>query len=62
MPDYVKVCWVAVLLAAMSACESRRSATGFRLPDDGDPEKGKLAFVQFQCYTCHDVPGEDLPN
>jgi hypothetical protein len=61
MPGHVKVTAVAVLLAAASACGSRHSA-GFRLPDYGDPEKGRVAFVQFQCFTCHEVQGEDFPQ
>lgn len=42
-----------------SAC-SRKSAVGFRLPD-GNVEKGKAAFVELKCYSCHKVDGVELP-
>lgn len=28
----------------------------------GDPEAGKAAFEKMQCYSCHKVPGADLPQ
>ena len=38
-----------------------KSAKGFRLPE-GDPAKGRTAFVELKCHTCHTVAGEtDLP-
>lgn len=55
--------WSVSVLAALglTACdEGPKSARGFRLPD-GDPEKGKAAFVSLQCHTCHQVVGVDLP-
>jgi mono/diheme cytochrome c family protein len=52
-----------MLLALATACSSgRHSSAGFRLPNGGDVEKGKAAFVALQCYTCHEVQGVDLPK
>jgi mono/diheme cytochrome c family protein len=52
-----------MLLALATACSSgRHSSAGFRLPDGGDVEKGKAAFVALQCHTCHEVQGVDLPK
>ena len=28
----------------------------------GDPEAGKAAFERMECYSCHKVPGADLPK
>jgi L-cysteine S-thiosulfotransferase len=54
---------LAMLLALATACSSgRHSSAGFRLPDGGDIEKGKAAFVALQCHTCHEVQGVDLPR
>lgn len=38
-----------------------RSAVGFRLPE-GDIEKGKAAFIELKCYSCHIVDGVQLPD
>jgi len=52
-----------MLLALATACSSgRHSSAGFRLPDGGDVEKGKAAFVALQCHTCHEVQGVDFPR
>ena len=54
---------IAVLLGAAVACSTgRHSSAGFRLPTDGDVERGKAAFVALECHTCHEVPGLDLPR
>ena len=51
-----------LLLLLFGACETgRRSPVGFRLPDNGDVERGKTAFVELQCVNCHTVEGMDLP-
>ncbi len=56
----------ALLLGAILICGScdtgRRSSAGFRLPDGGDAERGKAAFVALECHTCHEVAGVDLPR
>jgi mono/diheme cytochrome c family protein len=33
-----------------------KSARGFSLPE-GDPEKGRAAFVKFECNGCHAIEG-----
>ncbi len=53
---------IALLLAANVACSSgRHSSSAFRLPTDGDAERGKAAFVALGCHSCHKVSGVDLP-
>lgn len=56
------VWYVAGLLALSVACGGRHSAAGFRLPDDADAGRGKVAFATLECHTCHQVPGVDLPR
>ncbi len=54
---------IVVLLGAAAACSTgRHSSAGFRLPADGDVERGKAAFVALNCHTCHEVSGLDLPR
>lgn len=56
-PAFAGVC---ILLCG---CESgRHSAAGFRLAENGSIERGKQAFVDLQCYTCHEVANSDLPK
>ena len=43
------------------ACGGRQSASGFRLPANGDPDRGRAAFVELECHRCHSVKGADLP-
>jgi L-cysteine S-thiosulfotransferase len=51
----------AALLVLFAGCEyGPKSGKGFRLPE-GDIEKGKTAFVDLNCHTCHRVSGIDLP-
>jgi L-cysteine S-thiosulfotransferase len=52
---------IVLLLGAMwlTGC-GKQSPRGFRLPE-GDPERGKLAFAELQCQTCHPVEGVELP-
>ena len=53
---------VAVLIVAAVGCDSGpHSAAGFRLPQFGNADRGKSAFVTHQCYNCHAVDGVDLP-
>ena len=51
-----------VFLGFLTACDrSPKSGRGFVFPE-GDAARGKTAFVQMKCYTCHRVDGEvDLP-
>jgi hypothetical protein len=39
----------------VAACDSRSSA-GFRLPD-GDVERGRVAFAELACDSCHHIEG-----
>lgn len=51
----------AVFFIVLTSCSGRHSPAGFRLPENGDVERGRTAFVELQCHTCHRVVGEDLP-
>ena len=52
---------IALMLGAV-ACESgRHAAAGFRLPADGNVDRGKAAFVALECHRCHEVSGVELP-
>jgi mono/diheme cytochrome c family protein len=63
MQHWLKPLAIATLLSAGVACESgRHSSSGFRLPADGDVERGKAAFVALECHNCHEVSGVDLPR
>lgn len=47
---------------ALCGCEAPyKSSRGFHLPD-GDPERGRAAFVELRCHSCHAVAGADLPR
>lgn len=46
------------ILAGCSA--GAKSSSGFHLPD-GNSVRGKTAFVELKCHTCHVVPGVELP-
>ena len=63
MLNQLRIPAIVALLCAGAACDSgRHAATGFRLPPDGDAEKGKAAFLAFECNSCHAVSGMDLPE
>lgn len=51
---------VALSTALLAACggTGTKSPAGFRLPD-GDAAAGRQAFVDLQCYACHQVEGVD---
>ncbi len=59
---------IPALLATMVAIglwgcgTDRHSASGFRLPPDGNAERGKQAFLALGCHNCHAVIGTDLPR
>lgn len=58
-----KMLLIATLVSAGAACDSGRHSTrGFRLPADGDSERGRQAFVTLGCHECHGVSGMDLPE
>jgi sulfur-oxidizing protein SoxX len=45
----------------IAACYSPKSGAGLRLPD-GDVERGKAAFLQLKCNTCHTVAKTEIPS
>jgi sulfur-oxidizing protein SoxX len=52
-----------IMLVFMVGCQvDRHSSAGFRLPPDGDVERGKAAFVTLGCNNCHQVEGANLPQ
>lgn len=52
-----------VALVLTTACETGpHASTGFRLPPDGDAERGREAFVSLKCVNCHDVINANLPR
>jgi sulfur-oxidizing protein SoxX len=53
---------LAPLLVSAVACNARYSTSAFHLPSDGDAQRGKAAFVQLGCNSCHEVTGADLPR
>ena len=54
---------ISALLLGGAACNSdRHSSAGFHLPINGDAERGKAAFVELGCNSCHKVTGADLPG
>lgn len=58
---FLSVGMAAVLAMCVAACApTRKSSTGFHLPD-GDPLRGRQAFVDLKCHACHRVKGVDLP-
>jgi hypothetical protein len=54
-----KLLGLLLCAAALTAC-TRESGFGFRLPD-GDPLRGRDAFVALRCQACHTVEGLDVP-
>jgi hypothetical protein len=55
--------WLAAVLlfGVLAACGGRHSPAGFRLPENGDVERGKAAFVALKCYGCHTVANVEMP-
>ena len=52
---------IAALLSLSLGCGSGRYSTAaFHLPQNGDTERGKIAFVKHGCHTCHEVSGAGL--
>jgi sulfur-oxidizing protein SoxX len=48
---------VVLVAATFAGCDTGpKSGRGFSLPD-GDVQRGKAAFLEFQCNACHSVPG-----
>lgn len=57
----MRVAAIALLALGLAACGGVHSASGFRLPENGDIERGKTAFAELKCDTCHTVDGVDFP-
>ena len=54
--------WSVVLLMLLTAaCSGPKSGAGLRLPD-GDVQRGKAAFLELKCNTCHTVAGTEMPT
>ena len=54
--------WSVVLLMLLTAaCGGAKSGAGLRLPD-GNVERGKAAFLELKCNTCHTVAGTEMPT
>ena len=51
---------LAVPVVGLLACNNPRSGAGFRLPA-GDPDRGRISFVDLKCHECHRVAGVDFP-
>lgn len=54
---------IGLSLVLLTACgdKEKKMAKGFALPK-GDAEKGKQAFVELNCHSCHTVAGEVFPE
>ena len=53
--------WSVVLLMLLTAaCSGAKSGAGLRLPD-GNVERGKAAFLELKCNTCHTVAKTEMP-
>jgi sulfur-oxidizing protein SoxX len=51
--------FVVLAAAAFAGCNTGlKSGRGFSLPE-GDVQRGKVVFVEFQCNACHTAPGID---
>lgn len=58
-----KLLTILALIVAMVGCATARNeAKGFRLAGNGDPQRGKAAFLEFGCNGCHEVRGASLPS
>jgi hypothetical protein len=50
---YLMLVFVSVSMVLLGACdEQTRAAREFSLPE-GNPETGKVVFIQMQCNACH---------
>ena len=61
MSDLAKSLLLGMLFLMAGCRADRHSSAGFRLPVDGDVERGKAAFITLGCNNCHQVTGADLP-
>ncbi|MFZ0430287.1 MAG: c-type cytochrome [Acidobacteriota bacterium] len=54
------LCLLLGVMAGLIACGGSNSETAVSLPE-GNVEAGRAVFSQFECYTCHEVKGEEYP-
>ena len=52
---------VILLMLLTAACNGPKSGAGLRLPD-GDVQRGKAAFLELKCNTCHTVAKTEIPS
>jgi hypothetical protein len=52
----------ALLFSSVACNEGRYGSSGFHLPADASADRGKVAFVNIGCNSCHKVWGADLPQ
>ncbi len=63
MPRTTKLLLILTFVVGSVGCATARdTAKGFRLADNGDASRGKAAFLEFVCTTCHEVQGAYLPR
>src|SRR2546428_5351956 len=46
----------------MHEMEGNPKGWTFTLPSGGDPTKGRAVFAKLECYSCHEVKGENFPK
>jgi len=56
MTRLVQVGFCLTVLVSLAGCNGTSSGAA-----QGDPERGRQAFVALQCHTCHEVSGGELP-
>lgn len=56
-----QVALVTLSIVACAGCGFLRPAGGGIALPAGDVERGKSAFRDLHCYTCHSVSGHDFP-
>ena len=58
---FITRCSVVLVMLLTAACSGPKSGAGLRLPD-GDVERGKAAFLELKCNTCHTVAGTEMAS
>lgn len=61
MVQFCRFLAAAALFSVIAGCDSgHHPSWGFRLPPDGNAERGKATFIALHCNNCHEVAGMDL--
>lgn len=55
----IRIILAGLILLTFACTRGRLSPSGFRLPA-GNANRGKVAFMKYDCHTCHEVSGTDL--